>query len=564
MPTSTPIPPRRWPAVPPWLRSRRALTATAAVVTTVVAAAVVGIATAETDPSGGRDAAVAAQKAKLASRAKAKEAGLSPGTYKGKAFDACTAPSAAQMKAWAKSPYRALVVYFGGVGRGCKQPNLTAAWVKTQKAAGWKLIPIYVGPQAPCTTTGAKHKITVAKAAAEGVAAASDAVAQAKALGMARDSVLIYDMEKYSGNAACKQAVLTFLSAWTVRLHDLAYLSGVYGDAATTIAALVKARGTAGFGSPDYVDFARWDSAVTLTDAAVPAGHWPGKRRMKQYKGPHKETYGGVTINLDNDYLDFAPLPESPVGDVSGNGWPDLLAVDPAGKLTLWRGNGTTVAAVPLDTGWQASDVITRGGDFTGDGREDVIARERATGALWLHPSTGSGLGARVRIGTGWGALQDVTMAGDLTGDGRADVVAVQPATGQLLLYPGRTTTTGYGFGKAITASGAGDWRTLDEITGVGDLDGDGVGELVARVEETGALRLYPGWGQTFETYQEIHADAAGLAHLTGAGDFDRDGVPDLLAVDTATGSLVRYPLRSAGLGTPVPVASKMGGVAVL
>jgi hypothetical protein len=559
----TPNLPRSRPAVPRWVRSRRALTALAAVVTTVVAAAVVGIATAGTDPSVTRDSAVAAQQAKLAARAKAKEAGLSPGTYKGKAFDACTAPSAAQMKAWAKSPYRALVVYFGGVGRGCQQPNLTASWVRTQKAAGWKLIPIYVGPQAPCTTTGAKHKITVAKAATEGSSAASDAVAQAKALGMARDSVLIYDMEKYSGDAACKQAVLTFLSAWTARLHDLAYLSGVYGDAATTISAVVKARGTAGFVSPDYADFARWDSVVTLTDAAVPAGHWPGKRRMKQYRGPHKETYGGVTINIDNDYLDFAPLPEPLAGDVSGNGWSDALTVDPAGKMTVWRGNGTTAAGLPFGTGWQDFDVVTRGGDFTGDRRDDVIARERATASLWLYPSTGTGFGPRVRIGTGWGALQDVTMAGDLTGDGRADVVAVQPATGRMLLYPGRSTGTGFGFSKAIVL-GAGDWRAMDEITGVGDLDGDGVGEVVARVKETGALRLYAGWGQRLETYREILADAAGLAHLTGAGDFDRDGTPDLLAVDTATGDLVRYPLLTAGLGTPVTVARDLGDVTVL
>ncbi|MFI7541890.1 glycoside hydrolase domain-containing protein [Actinoplanes sp. NPDC049599] len=559
MPTPTPHPPRRRPAVPRWARSRRALTAAAAVVTTVLAGAVVGIATAETDPSGGRDAAVAAVRAKLAGRAKAKEPGLSPGTYRGKGFDACTAPSAAQMTAWAKSPYRALVVYFGGVGRGCKQPNLTASWVRTQKAAGWKLIPIYVGPQAPCTTTGAKHRITVAKAAAEGTAAASDAVAKAKALGMARDSVLIYDMEKYAGDAACKQAVLTFLSAWTVRLHDLAYLSGVYGDAATTVAALVKARGSAGFVAPDHIDFARWDGVAALTDAAVPAGHWPGKRRMKQYKGPHKETYGGVTITVDNDYLDVAPLPETLSGDISGNGWSDVLAVDPAGAMTLWRGNGTSVGRVPLAGGWQDLDVVTRGGDFTGDGREDVIARDRAGAALWLYPSTGSGFGPRVRIGSGWGALQDITMAGDLTGDGRADVVAVQPATGRLMLYPGRGT----GFSPALTL-GTGDWRGLDELTGVGDVDGDGIGDLVARVEQTGVLRLYSGWGRQLATYREIHADAAGLAHLTGAGDFDRDGTPDLLAVDTATGTLVRYPIQAAGLGTPVPVAPDLGAATVL
>src|SRR5688500_14473216 len=134
--------------------------------------------------------------------------------------------------------------------------------------------------------------------------------------------------------------------------------------------------------------------------------------------------------------------------------------------MTMWRGHGTTAAALSAGTGWQTLDVLTRGGDFTGDGREDVIAREAATATLWLYPSTGAGFGPRVRIGTGWGALQDITMAGDLTGDGRADVVAVQPATGRLVLYPGRGT----GFSPAVTL-GTGDWRGLDELTGVGDVD---------------------------------------------------------------------------------------------
>lgn len=133
-------------------------------------------------------------------------------------------------------------------------------------------------------------------------------------------------------------------------------------------------------------------------------------------------------------------------------------------------------------------------------------------------------------------------MAGDLTGDGRADVVAVQPDTGRLLLHPG----TGTGLGTA-TALGTADWRTMDEITGVGDTDGDRIGDLVARVRETGALRLYSGRDQTLETYREIHPDAGTLTQLTGAGDFDRDGTPDLLAVDTATGDLVRYPIRPPG-----------------
>src|SRR5215470_7062252 len=69
---------------------------------------------------------------------------VSPGTFTGLGFDACTAPSSATMSAWLASPYRAVGIYFGGVNRACAQPNLTATWVTEQLTAGWHLIPIYM------------------------------------------------------------------------------------------------------------------------------------------------------------------------------------------------------------------------------------------------------------------------------------------------------------------------------------------------------------------------------------------------------------------------------------
>ena len=50
------------------------------------------------------------------------------------------------MQAWGASPYRAVGIYFGGDNRACAQPNLTAGWVTEQRAAGWHLMPIYLGP----------------------------------------------------------------------------------------------------------------------------------------------------------------------------------------------------------------------------------------------------------------------------------------------------------------------------------------------------------------------------------------------------------------------------------
>ena len=74
------------------------------------------------------------------------------GVFTGYGFDACTAPSTAALNAWSASPYRALGIYLGGVNRACADGNLNASWITSTLAAGWSLLPLYVGLQAPCVS----------------------------------------------------------------------------------------------------------------------------------------------------------------------------------------------------------------------------------------------------------------------------------------------------------------------------------------------------------------------------------------------------------------------------
>ncbi len=480
--------------------------------------------------------------------------GPSPGTYTGLGFDACTAPSSEQMQAWLASPYRAVGIYFGGVNRACQQPHLTAHWVAGQQAQGWHLMPLYVGLQAPCTTSSKRHKIDPARAAVQGRASAEDAAARAQNLGLARDSVLIFDMEAYrTGDAACRTAVLAFMSAWTARLHDLGYLSGFYSSMASGVADQVASYPTAGYVRPDYVDFARWDRAVTVADPAIPAGYWSPRRRIKQYRGDHRETHGGVTINIDNDYLDVAPLPATARADFDASGWSDLVSRDTTGRLALHTGNGTTLnAAVPLaGGGWNAMNALIRAGDVTGDGREDMITREKSTGHLWLYPGSGTALATRSRIGTNWNTMREITAIGDVDRDGRNDLLAVRTSDGRLYLYPGRAGSLG-----APVVVGSGGWNSMDELTGVGDVDRDGRPDLVARVKSTGELYLYRGQGNRFAPRIRIGTGWKTMRDLAGVGDFDRDGHPDLVAVEKSTNHLFRYPGRGTALAGRIRMAT--------
>jgi hypothetical protein len=230
-----------------------------------------------------------------------------PEAFTGLGFDACAAPSSRAMTAWAASPYRGIGVYIGGGNRACSQPNLTAKWVEEQVAAGWRLIPTYVGLQAPTSACSSCAKLSSSKATQQGVEAASDAVEDAVEIGMGPGSPIYFDMEAYTRTSSATTAVLTFLSSWTGQLHTLGYVSGVYSSSASGIADLGRAIGGS-YTLPDHVWAANWNGQQNTLDPYLPSTAWTNHQRIHQYRGGHNESYGLTTINIDNNYIDGATV----------------------------------------------------------------------------------------------------------------------------------------------------------------------------------------------------------------------------------------------------------------
>jgi hypothetical protein len=224
------------------------------------------------------------------------------GNYHGLGFDACTAPSASYMSAWrGQSPYRAIGVYIGGSNRACAQPNLTAGWIQSQARAGWHFLPMYVGPQAEFGQLG-RHP------GHQGRAAADDAVVQAERLGFGPGTPLYYDMEAYAPGQA--HAALAFLSSWTTRLHELGYSSGVYGSSGAGIGYMAAQYSTHKYDLPDVVFDALWNGEQNTADSILGSGKWTDHRRVHQFAGNVVQSYGGDTIEIDQDWLNVR-LPAS-------------------------------------------------------------------------------------------------------------------------------------------------------------------------------------------------------------------------------------------------------------
>src|SRR5690348_4219294 len=130
----------------------------------------------------------------------------------------------------------------------------------------WRLLPVYKGLQAPCGGKPTDQKITPSAAASQGRAAADDAVAKARALGMIGGSAVYNDMEPYAaGNAGCRTAVLQYLSGWTKEMHRLGYVAGVYAQLSSGAKNLAETYTSASYARPDALWIARYDGVPSLS-----------------------------------------------------------------------------------------------------------------------------------------------------------------------------------------------------------------------------------------------------------------------------------------------------------
>jgi photosystem II stability/assembly factor-like uncharacterized protein len=314
------------------------------------------------------------------------------------AFDKCNPPSKEHMQVWwDESPYWSVNIYMGGISLACTPSRLTPAWMYAVARQGWTFIPTWVGLQAPCSRYKYKMDPDPAKSYLQGKAEADQAAAAARDLSLMGDQVIYADIESYYGaSAECRAAVAAFLQGWVDGLHARQAKAGVYGAPCTSYLtdwALLTP-------PPDYVWIAHWnrqyyDPLATVWDApCLPNSLWANHQRIKQYTGPHIETWGELSATLDSNILDgainahaglLAALPGAETAPAARlrqarlltptQGWAlagdRLLWTDDAG--VSWReitpaglAPGTILAVTFLDPqrGWL---VTQRGADEAGD-----------------------------------------------------------------------------------------------------------------------------------------------------------------------------------------------------
>ena len=269
---------------------------------------------------------------------------------------------------------------------------------------------------------------------------------------------------------------------------------------------------------------------------------------------------GGGTIDASSfgTKVDLA-VPQNPgalaIGDLDGDGKPDLAVTNTSGSLSVFKNTSTSgviaansfAANVDFSTGTGTNPYSVAIGDLDGDGKPDLAIANSGSNSVSVFKNTSttgtitaSSFAAKVDFTTG--TYPYYVAIGDLDGDGKPDLAVANGTNATVSIFK-NTSITG-----TITASSFA--AKVDFTTGtnpysvaIGDLDGDGKPDLAVPNYFSNSVSVF----RNTSTTGTISASsfAAKVDFSTGTnptnvaiGDLDGDGKPDLAVLNAISNNV--------------------------
>jgi N-acetylneuraminic acid mutarotase len=283
----------------------------------------------------------------------------------------------------------------------------------------------------------------------------------------------------------------------------------------------------------------------TWTGIATDAAPSERSNHSAVWTGTNMIVWGGFRGSDANWYKDTGGIYEmvgSDRGDFNADGRTDLLWHNQStGQLYAWLMNGTTASSgrslMPpsVNPAWQVRGI----GDLDGDHRSDLLWRNESTGALyaWLMDGTTSSDGRYLSPSSVSPVWQAQGLA-DFDGDGKADILWRNRSTGRLYVWFMNGTSLSASSGAFLSPSSVAD--SAWQIRGLVDFDRDGKVDILWHNQATGQLYLWLMDGVTAVSAAYFHYwSVPNVAwQVAQVADFSGDGLPDILWRDQSTGEL--------------------------
>jgi hypothetical protein len=302
--------------------------------------------------------------------------------------------------------------------------------------------------------------------------------------------------------------------------------------------------------------------------------------------------------------------------DLNGDGYNDVWSIDSNGTLLTYAGKGNGQFAATTNGGQAFTDAqVTSSGDWGQDGYNDLVTIEpdpySPNKQLWAYPNNGNGIatvdgidGSKQQLWVTcpvkvdpwvdpenpdgckvgydhWHDADQILAPGDIIGTDSPDLLVKEPVTGgaQLWAYCGDRASKqlNRGCGEPLLIGGT-DWNRYTVIA-PGDLNGNGVADLLLREDSTGDVyRIYgaqdpntrkldpASWGESANRVK-IATGAypkATYPVIGSSGDLTSDGIADLWARKTDN-TMLGWPGQTTGteltgFGTVFTVDGITGG----
>ncbi len=257
-------------------------------------------------------------------------------------------------------------------------------------------------------------------------------------------------------------------------------------------------------------------------------------------------TTGSITTAAKIDFATGSFPTSVAIGDVDGDGKPDIVVANASsGTVSVFLNTSTPgiidassfAAKVDFTAGFYPYCVAV--GDVDGDGKPDLVtANQNGNNISVLRNTSTSGIiSFQTKVDFPVGDVPRSVAMGDIDGDGKPDLVVANYNSNSLSVLR-NTSTTG-----SISVDAKVDFTTGKSpiSVAIGDVDGDGMPDLVTANNSTPySMSVLRNTSTSGNISAAAKVDfTPGTAPISVAiGDVDGDGIPEIVIANNAQGSV--------------------------